>query len=181
MTTLSKEQQLRKPLLSALFTLLLLPPVGVAEAADDKVTKNHENFKGVDTYFSTTFRMGAGDCSGTSKILNSQYRFHRDRSDRFVKVTEFRLVQKFAYSCAGKLLDHQATYSHAGCFGCNGSAADWSRTYSYSPGWPYQRSGFTSVQHARLKVKVTAAANSSEVSLGSFCRATSKFGGDPCS
>lgn len=154
---------------------------GEAQAADEVDNRNVYDFHKVDTYFSTTYRLGTGDCKGNYKIINAQYRFNRKVVDRYVKVQQFRMFSAASANCSGnEFLNRKFETSHDACFGCNGTTNKWSRTYSYSPGWPYQRRGDWAILHTKLRVQVRAPGSSSVVNLGSFCKGTYRFGDHPC-
>jgi hypothetical protein len=171
-------------LLSALAVVLAtLVATTPSEAADDIDPRNKLNFKKVDTYFSITWRRGKGSCSNGYKLKSASYRFHRDVPARYVRA-RVTLAQGYVYSCAGAPQNRKIDNAHNACFGCNGNGRNWSRSYTYAPDWPYVSapSGDDAFgyQHARLRVTVKKPANSSTLTLGRFCRASMRVGGNPC-
>jgi hypothetical protein len=151
-------------------------------AADDEVDPRHRaNFKKVDTYFSVTWRRGRGDCRNSYKLVNAQYRFHRDVRRRYV-TAGIDIRQFGSSSCAGDAQGRRIRDTHNACFGCNGNGRNWSRSYSYSPGWPYMLLGAEGFarHYARLSVAVKAPGSSSTVTLGRFCRSSKRQGVQPC-
>jgi hypothetical protein len=166
--------------LAALFTTLLVGGLLPASASAETDNRDVLNFKGVDTYFSVTWQRGSGNCRNAWKIQNAQYRFHRDKSARFVRVREFRMAQQYSSNCSGSAEMRKLSDSHDACFGCNGNGPNWSRLYSYSPGWPYMLPADFAFQQVMLKVAIRQPMSSSVVTLGRFCRSSQRFGGSPC-
>lgn len=172
----------RSAVVAVLTGLLMILMLGASPVtrADETDNRHVPNFKGVDTYYWTTWRKGKGDCRFAWKLINSQYRFHRDYRARYVKVREFRAAKSLSSSCAGNSVHKILKHSHHACFGCNGNSPNWSRTYSYNFKWPYINRADFAMAHTMLKVAVKRPMNSSTQVIGRFCRSSFRLGTTPC-